>query len=520
MKKFFNTTGPCEPDRHYMLPPKERLIGADLKRYLEHQLYWVLHAPRQTGKTTFLRSWMKEINASGQGIACYVSVEICQGMPNIADALPNLCNAICSFAESEGLPIPSSKFPESGSMLESMLSNWADLCAPKSLIVLFDEVDVLEGASLISFLRQLRSGFVGRGVGKFPTSIALVGMRDLRDYLVQSKDGVSVNPGSPFNIKQSSTSLGLFTLQDIAKLTQQHTEETGQLFSEDAIKSILFWSGGQPWLTNAICQMCVWDIVKEETREIVTAEHIEIAKEKLILSRATHLDALAERLKMPNVKRVIQAILTSETDVSLGRNDRDIDLCMDLGLIIWDKAFKIANPIYKEVVARTLSLNYQDNIPEPEFTWKTAEGQINMDALLKEFQKFWRRNSEVWEQKADYTEAFPHLLLMAFLQRVINGGGRIDREYAAGRGRMDLVVEFAGKVHLIEIKLVYPSDGRETTQQEGLVQILRYADTVNADTCHLVIFDRRPTWKEKSWDERLGWELNNTGNRSVRVAWC
>jgi hypothetical protein len=79
--RFFNTTGPCNPWDHYMLPPEERLVGAQLHRYIRDNLYWVLHAPRQTGKTTFLQSWMREINGHGsEAIACYVSLERCQGI--------------------------------------------------------------------------------------------------------------------------------------------------------------------------------------------------------------------------------------------------------------------------------------------------------------------------------------------------------------------------------------------------------------------------------------------------------
>ena len=62
MARFFNTTGPCNPDDHYILPPEARLVRAQLDRYIESKLYWVLHAPRQSGKTTFLQSWMRKIN--------------------------------------------------------------------------------------------------------------------------------------------------------------------------------------------------------------------------------------------------------------------------------------------------------------------------------------------------------------------------------------------------------------------------------------------------------------------------
>ena len=70
LRMSFNTTGPCRPEMHYMLPPEVRLSGADLQRFVDKELYWVLHAPRQTGKTSFLMSWMKELNASQQVVAC------------------------------------------------------------------------------------------------------------------------------------------------------------------------------------------------------------------------------------------------------------------------------------------------------------------------------------------------------------------------------------------------------------------------------------------------------------------
>jgi hypothetical protein len=133
-----------------------------------------------------------------------------------------------------------------------------------------------------------------------------------------------------------------------------------------------------------------------------------------------------------------------------------------------------------------------------------------MDALLKEFQKFWRRNSELWEERMRYTEAFPHLLLMAFLQRVLNGGGHIDREYAAGRGRMDLAVEYNNKIYIIEIKLIYSYNSPAEVREEGLEQITRYRDKIDtAAPAYLVIFDRRSETKGKSWEQRLSWQEEN-----------
>jgi hypothetical protein len=128
----------------------------------------------------------------------------------------------------------------------------------------------------------------------------------------------------------------------------------------------------------------------------------------------------------------------------------------------------VANPIYREVLAREVTYSAQLAIPEPEWKWEKADGTLDMDALLREFQKFWRNNSEAWEEKLNYTEAFPHLLLMAFLQRVANGSGRIEREYAAGRGRMDLAVGYKGAWNIIEIKLLRQGKAFETVMDEGI----------------------------------------------------
>ncbi|RCK73278.1 MAG: Cell division protein FtsI [Peptidoglycan synthetase] [Candidatus Ozemobacter sibiricus] len=378
--------------------------------------------------------------------------------------------------------------------------------APWPLVVLFDEVDVLQDQPMVSFLRQLRSGFAQRGPGRFPTCVALVGMRDLRDYLIKAKDGVPVNPGSPFNIKQASTSLSNFSREDVHALIGQHVAEKGQPFEAAAIDLIYDLTKGQPWLVNAMAQKCVWNLVPEETKAPVTVEHVHQAKELLIQERAVHLDSLAERLKDPRVRRVVQAILVGETDPELAEGD-DFRLCLDLGLVTVEQGVpQIANPIYREVIPRVLTQGAQLAIPQPEFAWQKSDGTLDLAGLLREFQRFWRRHADAWEAKSDYPEAFPHLLLMAFLQRVLNGQGRIEREYAAGRGRVDLAVEWQGRWSVIEIKLVHPADGREGTIEEGLRQTARYRDAVGASEAYLVVFDRRPEARTRPWEERLTWE--------------
>ena len=96
---------------------------------------------------------------------------------------------------------------------------------------------------------------------------------------------------------------------------------------------------------------------------------------------------------------------------------------------------------------------------------------------------------------------------MAFLQRILNGGGNVERECAAGRGRMDLEIQFNGYRYIIEIKLIHYYDTSEIVREEGLEQIRGYRDRIDAGIpSYLLIFDRRPAAREKTWDERITWE--------------
>jgi hypothetical protein len=500
-----------------MLPPEERLVGAQLHRYIRDKLYWVLHAPRQTGKTTFLQSWMREINAGGDVVACYVSVENCRGIQDRKDAMPALCLSIRDYAGRSDLPVPELTVAEPSGMLLDILGNWARLIAPKPLVVLFDETDIFADDPMISFLTQLRSGFMVRGIGLFPVSVALVGIRDLKDYLKAAKGGIPPNVGSVFNIKADSAVLSNFQSADIARLFAQRTVETGQDITREALEYMYEQSRGQPWIVNSLLKRATMRVLDEDSRETVTLDHIQEARKQMILARETHLDTLTHRLEDPKVHHVMETLISGTPDPHLTEGE-GFRLCLDLGLVTIERGTPVvANPIYREVLARHITYGTQLAIPEPEWQWQTPDGSLDMDALLREFQCFWRKNSEVWEQKSDYTEAFPHLLLMAFLQRVLNGGGRIEREYAAGRGRMDLGVEYNKRWYIIEIKLIHSYETTNEVRGEGLRQIVKYRDRIaRSAPAYLVIFDRRPEAKQRSWDERLTWKSED----AVTVITC
>ena len=370
---------------------------------------------------------------------------------------------------------------------------------------MLDEVDALVGDTLISLLRQLRAGYPKRP-GQFPQTVILCGVRDLQDYRIQSStEKTAITGGSAFNIKAESLRLGDFNQEETVRLLSEHTTETGQVFTPEALDLVWRFTNGQPWLINALAYETTWrNKAGRDRTQPITGEMIQEAKENLILRRVTHLDQLADKLREPRVRRVVEPMLTATSPMRPTLDD--IQYVLDLGLIARTaEGPQIANPIYREVIPRELTVITQLNLESQQNpAWYIRrDGQLDMPKLLEAFQQFFRENSEAWLEGFNYREAGPQLLMQAFLQRIINGGGRVDREYGLGRRRTDLLVVWnhpAGVQRVvIELKLLRGSP--ESTLQEGLAQTWEYADRCGAEAAHLVIFDRTPgkTWEERLW---------------------
>jgi len=302
---------------------------------------------------------------------------------------------------------------------------------------------------------------------------------------------------SPFNIKLKSLRLGDFTPDEVRELYVQHTEETGQRFTPDAVDRAIELTAGQPWLVNALAREIVEEI-GVPTTESITVEHVEQAKERLILARATHLDSLAAKLAEPRVRRIIEPVLAG-TVLTLEPYDDDLTYVRDLGLIAPRNPPQIANPIYREVIARVLTTGVEVNVLADPRTFVLPDGRLDFQRLLHEFADFWREHGEILTGAQQYHEPAPQLVLMGFLQRVVNGGGHVEREYGIGRGRIDLLVRWPwttpdGEKHwqreAIELKVW--REHRPDPITEGLAQLDAYLDRFDLRTGVLVIFDRRP----------------------------
>ncbi len=488
-----------------MLPAKERLPG--VQRMIDDGQFFVIHAARQTGKTTVLKDLTRTLNAGSDYYALYCSLESVQGIDDMERGIPAIVRCLAGAFEQHptlgATPFAvGADFADFNNVLRKSLSR---CCASldRPLALFFDEADCLADSTLICFLRQLREGYVNRADAPFIHSLALVGMRNIRDYKAHVRDDSrTLGSASPFNIVTKAMTIDSFTRDEIAELYGQHQADTGQAFPEAAVDMVEKLTRGQPWLVNAIAREIVVEMLHDDSGRPITPALVEQAAQTIILRRDTHIDSLLERLKEERVRRVIEPMILGK-EAAFSVLDDDFLYTCDLGLIRMDGSeMKPANPIYGEVMIRTLTVDAQLNlgtdayrkVDSPRFA--LPDGSPDMDGMLGEFQSFWRENSEIWVERFQYKEAAPHLILMAFLQRVVNGGGRILREMATGRRRLDLCVEFGRFRYPVEVKLDY---GPKTIP-EGVAQLAEYMDKLGCAAGWLVIFDRAPG---KSWDDKI-----------------
>jgi hypothetical protein len=531
--RYFNTAGPVRCDEHYCLPPLERFDLEEILFLIEQKKYFVLHAPRQTGKTSCLLALQEYLNKEGKYRALYVNVESAQGArEDVYRGIRSIMSAteamVRFFWKDEEIlkdwdEILKKRGEDDGLReLFSVLS----MRSNHPVVLMLDEIDSLIGDTLISVLRQLRAGYTNRP-DAFPLSIILCGVRDVRDYRIHSsKDKAIITGGSAFNIKAESLHLGDFNKQEIDILYNQHTQETGQEFEQGVIDYVWELTEGQPWLVNALGYVACFKIKQGRDRsKKITKKLIEMAKDKIILERYTHIDQLLDKLKEERVRGVIEPIMLNK-DLEQNFREDDVSYVEDLGIIKRSRSgeIRISNRIYQEIIPRELSYEMQLGIIQKTAWYVREDGRLDMNKLMRTFQDFFREHSETWLERFQYKEAGPQLLMQAFLQRIVNGGGRVEREYGLGRKRTDLLViwpvrndnllyaEEVQKV-VIELKILYKS--LDKTIEEGLRQTYEYMDKCGTDEGHLVIFDRR---ENVSWEEKI-FEREKEYNGKIIKIW-
>jgi hypothetical protein len=511
---------------HYKIDPLSRWDMDEIMMLIAQKKYFILHAPRQTGKTSCLLALRDRLNSEDDYCCVYANFEMAQVTRNdVARGMLSITSELSQrLKKLFALELNAKSFLTEADGSNALNQFLVEVChrLNKPLVLLIDEIDALVGDTLISVLRQLRAGYDARG-DDFPISVILCGVRDIKDYRIRRADDEIITGGSCFNIKSKSLTMGNFSQDEIKKLYFEHTKYTGQEFEDECFELIWRYTNGQPWLVNALGYEVTYEMKENRARtKLITEESMIEAKNRLVISRATHLDQLTDKLREDRVRSVIQPLLIGEM---CDANPDDVEYCIDLGLVRNTlRGLAVSNDIYMEVLPRELSKMEQEKFKAffaPD--WVNDDESLNDRKLMEMFQQFWRENSEIWKtQIAGYNEAIPHLVFQGFLQRVSNGHGTIDREYGLGRKRADLYLRWKSPVGeqriVFELKIrnerCNTAEAFDKLIAEGVEQTAIYSDKCNATDSHLIIFDRR---ENIAWDEKIGIDSVIYNKRTITI---
>jgi len=447
--RSFTTEGPCDPQRHYHLPAAPRL--AEALGLVDEGAYFLLCAPRRTGKTTTLRALAAELLESRRFAALVCPAELGEPAGDDLARIEHMLLASLRLSAEHDLPpeLRPPPFPDAaeGTRIWAALAAWARVCH-LPIVLFFDGMDALSGAALRTVLRQLEVGHARRPA-QFPWSVVLAGQG------LTPKDDEPLTSGrsGPFDVATPSATLASFTADEIRALYAELTADTGQTFDEEAIKAAWEATAGHPFLVQALGRE-----VASRTAGPVGAAEIQAAARRLVASRITPIDGLGARLSEPRLRRVIEPLLTG-TSLVAGATEADIASARALGLLAMDNPVRIEAGLHRDLVPRLLAEPAARAFTDAPERFFGAEGRLDVEALLHAFAVFYETHGRDVVPAMPYPAAASELVFLGFLYRMIEGRGAVDVRYGSSLGR-------------VEATLTIPNEGGEA-QREVFVLVSR-----------------------------------------------
>lgn len=490
---FFNTAGPVNPNDHYCVDFLDRPETNDILKLINQKKYFLIHAPKQSGKTSLLLALSKHLNREGNVKALYLNVEpSALYQDDTSECFKSIFAELASrardylddtYPEEIAFNILETKGP--GFALNELLTLWAKK-SDKPIVLLFDEVDTLKGDALISFLKQLRSGFDKRP-DFFPQSILLCGVQDIRRKEIKIVDDNPLTGGDIFNIEARSIRLGTLTNDNIYKLMDTFKKDVQIKLSSATSKRIYEQTMGQPYLVNAIASEVGEELIPRKSLKRVTPREIDEAVENIIQRQEIHITNLTDRLKEERVRRILTPILIGD-DFEEEVAESDLRYLKELGILSLEDNIKVSNPMYKEIIPRSLIQSTKILIRYELTKYIDVDGSLKLEKALSSFQNFYSNHVKVWNSRFLYKEAGRHLFLQAFLQRIADGGGRLERHYGLGRKQVSLILswpfEGSWKQFLVSSRYVVA----KRSLQEGLNFILEEMEEKEIEEGFLILF--------------------------------
>lgn len=511
MRKKFNTTGLCIPQRHYMVDLSERLYR--IKQLVDEGDYFSISRARQYGKTTTLNALAHYLEKE----YLVVSLDF-QALGNSSFENENIFSL--TFAEyflreleltdcekpsnlREQLDLLDAAVQKGGSKfaLFHLFRHIASICqaAPKPIILMIDEIDSASNNQVfLDFLAQLRYYYLERAKRNMPAfhSVILAGVYDIRRLKMKIRGEYEHKLNSPWNISADFQVDMSFSFEDIKQMLETYEEDCHTGMDTDTIAQLIYdYTSGYPFLVSRICKMADEEISmgRDYPGKAVawTKEGILQAIRRLIAEESTLFESLTEKLdRYPELDRMLHTLLFVGKEIPYNADNEAITFASMLGLIKnQDEKAVITNRIFEtRLYNRFLSMEeLQESDIYNASLWDKNQfvinGHLNMRLILERFVQHFHDIYKDSNEK--FIEESGRKLFLLYLRPIINGTGNYYIESRTrSMGRTDIIVDYRGEQYIIESKIWRGQEYHNRGEQ----QIIGYLDDYHKKEGYMLSF--------------------------------
>ena len=491
MNRYFNITGCCNPQEHYMVNLDSRL--AQIKKMVDRGQYFSINKGRQYGKTTILKALREYLkndyvvismdfqfvstsefateNSFVKAFARLLWSRYHREMPNEIEEQIKQMKLSLNYVEAD---------------LFVTLSEWCEMSS-KPIVLMIDEVDSASNNQVfLDFLAQLRGYYLERT--EFPTfqSVILAGVHDIRNLRQKIRPDAEHKHNSPWNIASNFDIDMSFSVSDIAgMLTEyEHDHHTGMDIAK--LSQLIYdYTSGYPVLVSSICKYM------DENQKNWTLENLAFAVKAIIVSRIPLFESLINKLEDDQqLCNLLYRLLFQGEKFLFSAYDSAIQSAVMYGFVKnQNGSLEIANRIFETVIydwfissASTNSPIFSEGVNDKN---QFIQGnQLNMEKILE---KFILHFNDIYGSQPDkFKEEDGRKLFLLYLRPIINGTGNYYIEaQTRDQKRTDVIVDYLGKQYIIELKIWRG----EEYNTEGEKQIAEYLNYYHLEKGYLLSFN-------------------------------
>ena len=499
MKKRFNVTGTCIPEKHYMVNISNKLDS--ILKLVNNEEYFIINRPRQYGKTTTLYMLERYLNKLTDYLVISISFE---GIGDLIFEDEKVFSKGFLQIMSDSFFINNEALSEYLEQQKSKVENFIDLSrvitkliikVKRKVVLMIDEVDKSSNNQLfLSFLGLLRNKYLLRNVGKDYTfhNVVLAGVHDIKTLKLKIRSDEEHKYNSPWNIASDFDIDMSFSVSEIKTMLDDYVKsKTVDLDKEYFAEKLYFYTSGYPFLVSKLCKI-IDEKIMDENELRWEKEYLELAVKELLNESNSNFDSLIKNIENnKDLQELVRKIILDGYKISYNQDNPIITKGIIYGIFKNSNGkVKIHNRIYEQRI-----YNYMVSLIETKMNlefynekgkYLNKDGTLNIKKILVSFQEFMKH--EYSQKREAFLEEDGRLVFLAFLSSIINGSGFAFKEVRGGEEkRFDIVITYNKKMYILELKIWRG----EEYHKKGLIQLAEYLNQYGLDKGYLLIFDLR-----------------------------